>query len=150
MNDGAIEQVATPLEAYEQPSTPFVADFLGKVNVLKAVCLGEGRYRVGQVEIVTRANGVASGAPVRLYLRPEDRVLADAGPVESMPNALRGLVRHVDFLGTYCLASLEVDGFDGQRMLVYFSLNQALELGVREGAWLPFALRGERVRVFAG
>jgi hypothetical protein len=41
-----------------------------------------------------------------------------------------------------------VEGFDGQSMLVYFSLNQALELGVREGAQIPFALRGERVRVF--
>ena len=57
--------------------------------------------------------------------------------------------RQVEFLGTYCLAALEVEGFDGQRMLVYFSLNQALELGVREGASIPFALRGERVRVFA-
>jgi iron(III) transport system ATP-binding protein len=148
MNHGVIEQVGTPLEAYEKPATPFVADFLGKVNVLHAVCTGEGRYRVGQVELVTRANGVASGTNVRLYLRPEDRVLADAGPVESMPNALRGHVRHVDFLGTYCLANVEVDGFDGQRMLVYFSLNQALELNVREGADLPFALRGDRVRIF--
>ena len=29
------------------------------------------------------------------------------------------------------------------------SLNQALEMGVREGATIPFALRGERVRVFS-
>jgi iron(III) transport system ATP-binding protein len=65
-----------------------------------------------------------------------------------LPNALRGHVRHVDFLGTYCLANVEVDGFDGQRMLVYFSLNQALELNLREGAELPFALRGDRVRIF--
>ena len=149
MNDGAIEQVATPLEAYEHPTTPFVADFLGKVNVLQAVCLGQGRYRVGEVELITRANSVAAGATVRLYLRPEDRVLADAGSVEAMPNSLKGLVRRVDFLGTYCLANVDVDGFEGQRMLVYFSLNQALELGVKEGVRLPFALRGERVRVFA-
>jgi iron(III) transport system ATP-binding protein len=149
MNHGRIEQTGTPLEVYERPTTPFVADFLGKVNVLKATCLGAGRYRVGQVELSTRANGVATGETVRLYLRPEDRVLADSGPVDAMPNALRGRVEHVDFLGTYCLAALDVDGFDGQRLLVYFSLNQALELGVREGATIPFALRGERVRVFA-
>ncbi len=149
MNHGHIEQTGTPLEVYERPATPFVADFLGKVNVLKATCLGGGRYRVGRVELSTRANGVANGAAVRLYLRPEDRVLADAGPVETMPNALRGRVEHVDFLGTYCLAAIDVDGFDGQRLLVYFSLNQAIELGVREGVSIPFALRGERVRVFA-
>jgi hypothetical protein len=57
-------------------------------------------------------------------------------------------VLHVDFHGTYCLANVEVDGFDGQCLLLYCSLNQALELGVREGATLPFALRGERVRIF--
>jgi iron(III) transport system ATP-binding protein len=149
MNDGRIEQVGTPLQVYEQPATPFVADFLGKVNVLRATSLGDGRYRVGHVELSTQANGFAAGVPVRLYLRPEDRVLPDSGPVEQMTNALRGSVRNVDFLGTYCLATLDVDGFEGQKMLVYFSLNQALEMGVREGATISFALRGERVRAFA-
>jgi iron(III) transport system ATP-binding protein len=148
MNHGRIEQVGTPLQVYEQPATPFVADFLGKVNVLRATSLGEGRYRVGRVELSTQANGYAAGEAVRLYLRPEDRVLPDSGPVEHMPNAMRGRVLGVDFLGTYCLASMEVEGFEGQRLLVYFSLNQALEMGVREGATIAFALRGERVRVF--
>jgi iron(III) transport system ATP-binding protein len=148
MNHGAIEQVGAPLEVYERPATPFVADFIGKVNVLSATCLGDGRYRVGDVELSTAANGVGRGAAVRLYLRPEDRVLADSGPLEGRPNLLRGTVRNLDFLGTFCLATMEVEGFDGQSMLVYFSLNQALELGVREGAQIRFALRGERVRVF--
>jgi iron(III) transport system ATP-binding protein len=148
MNQGMIEQVGAPLEVYERPATPFVADFIGKVNVLAATCVGEGRYRIGQVELATTANGVAVGQPVRLYLRPEDRVLGDSGPLGDLDNCLRGTVRAVDFLGTYCLATMDVDGFDGQSMLVYFSLNQALELDVREGAQIPFALRGERVRVF--
>lgn len=148
MNHGRIEQVGTPLAVYEQPATPFVADFLGKVNVLRATSLGGGRYRVGRVELATQANGFAAGEPVRLYLRPEDRLLPDSGPVEQMANAMRGRVLGVDFLGTYCLATMDVDGFDGQKLLVYFSLNQALEMGVREGATIPFALRGERVRAF--
>jgi iron(III) transport system ATP-binding protein len=148
MNHGVIEQVGTPLVVYEQPATPFVADFLGKVNVLKATSLGGGRYRVGAVELATPADGVPAGEAARLYLRPEDRILADSGPVATMPNALSGRVTHVDFLGTYCLAALDVDGFDGQPLLLYFSLNQALELGVRDGARIPFALRGDRVRVF--
>jgi hypothetical protein len=65
-----------------------------------------------------------------------------------MPNALAGRVRNVDFLGTYCLATMDVEGFDGQRVLVYFSLNQAQSLGVREGVRVPFAVRGDRARVF--
>jgi iron(III) transport system ATP-binding protein len=149
MNHGVIEQVGAPLEVYEKPATPFVADFIGKVNVLNAVCVGDGCYRVGQVELTTTANGMARGQQARLYLRPEDRVLEDSGPLEGRPNLVSGTVRHLDFLGTFCLATIEVDGFDGQSMLIYFSLNQALELHVREGARIPFALRGERVRAFA-
>ena len=148
MNHGVIEQVATPLDAYERPTTPFVADFLGKVNVLKAVALGGGRFRVGQVELTTTADGIDPGTNVRLYLRPEDRILADSGQVESMPNALHATVRNLDFLGTFCFAQVDVDGFEGQRMTIYFSLNQALEMGVRAGARLPLALRPERFRVF--
>jgi ABC-type Fe3+/spermidine/putrescine transport system ATPase subunit len=34
MNEGRVEQVGTPKEIYEKPSTKFVADFIGKVNLL--------------------------------------------------------------------------------------------------------------------
>ncbi|MEA5535177.1 sulfate/molybdate ABC transporter ATP-binding protein [Crocosphaera sp. XPORK-15E] len=34
MNQGSIEQVATPEELYEHPATPFVINFIGEVNVL--------------------------------------------------------------------------------------------------------------------
>src|SRR5689334_4118492 len=33
MNQGAIEQVGTPMQVYREPATPFVADFVGKANV---------------------------------------------------------------------------------------------------------------------
>src|SRR5262249_50691538 len=56
MNQGVIEQIGTPLAVYERPITPFVADFLGKVNVLEAEFVGGGRYRVGQREITTDTN----------------------------------------------------------------------------------------------
>ena len=131
MNHGVIEQVGTPLEVYEQPATPFVADFLGKVNVLQAVCIGGGRYRVGQVELLDARErrrerhepcGSTCGRKTACWPIPDRS--------NRCRTRCRGHVRHVDFLGTYCLANVEVDGFDGQRMLVYFSLNQALELGV--------------------
>ena len=149
MNQGGIEQVGTPLDIYEHPASPFVAAFLGKVNVLEAVSLGDRRFRVGRAEITTTSDGIPAGRRVHLYLRPEDRILEDAGPLDHRPNRLSGRVQQVDFHGTYCLASVDVAEFGGQGMLIYCSLNQALELGVREGATIPFALRAERVRVFA-
>src|SRR3954454_21327616 len=35
MNDGVVEQIATPRELYERPATPFVADFIGTSNVVE-------------------------------------------------------------------------------------------------------------------
>src|SRR5512134_2646194 len=37
MRQGAIEQIGSPQDVYERPASPFVADFLGKVSVLKGV-----------------------------------------------------------------------------------------------------------------
>ncbi len=145
MNHGVIEQVGTPLEVYERAASPFVADFLGRINVLDALCLGGGRYRIGEAVLQTASNGVAIGRRVRLYLRPEDRYVEDDRACGDQ--ALQGRVGKVDFLGTFCLAEVQGSAL-GQPVLVYYSLNQMHDLNVREGAEVRFALRGERARVF--
>jgi spermidine/putrescine transport system ATP-binding protein len=40
MNAGRVEQAASPREVYEEPSTAFVADFLGVANLMEAKALG--------------------------------------------------------------------------------------------------------------
>ncbi|HYM48591.1 MAG TPA: putative 2-aminoethylphosphonate ABC transporter ATP-binding protein [Burkholderiaceae bacterium] len=147
MNDGVIEQVGSASEVYERAATPFVADFLGKVNVLKATCLGSGRYRVGSVDLTLPANnGNAAGEAVRIYVRPEDRHVE--GDIAGLPNRLRGRIARIDYLGTFCLAELRSDAL-GQPMMISYSLNQLHDLGVREGAEVDIALRVDRVRVFS-
>ena len=51
MHAGRIEQVGTPRDIYGVPATPFVADFVGKINVLPAVAEGGGQFRVGTVSL---------------------------------------------------------------------------------------------------
>ncbi len=63
MNHGVIEQIGTPSDVYERPATPFVADFLGKVNVLKATALGGGRFKVGSVELTLAGRRQRRGRP---------------------------------------------------------------------------------------
>jgi iron(III) transport system ATP-binding protein len=146
MNQGVIDQVGTPLEVYERAATPFVADFLGRVNALQAECLGHGRYRVGQVELQTQVNGMDPGRRVTLYLRPEDRHVE--GDAACGASALRGRVNRIDFLGTFCLAEVHAAAL-GQPVTLYYSLNQLHDLAIRAGAEVSFALRGERARVFS-
>ena len=149
MNKGELEQVGTPREIYEQPASPFVADFVGRVNVLSAVSLGSGRYQAGRLALaaVNGASPHAAGTRVRLYLRPEDRIVE--GSLDGEANQLRGQIAKVEFLGGHCLAEIQVPELDGQPLSVFFSLNQIRELGIREGAALSLALRPDRFRVFA-
>ncbi len=146
MNQGAIEQIGTPGAVYERPETPFVADFLGKVNVLKATALGGGRYRAGTVDLDLPADGIAAGAAVRIYLRPEDRHVE--GDIAALPNRLTGKITGIDYLGTFCLAELACPGL-GKPIQISYSLNQMHDLDVRVGAEIQIALRVDRVRVFA-
>jgi len=146
MNKGQLEQVGTPRDIYEQPASPFVADFVGRINVLDAITLGPGEYRCGRLDLRANGSPYPSGSRVRLYLRPEDRVVD--GSLEGEANRVRGTIAKVEFLGGHCLAELQVPELEGQPLSVFFSLNQVRELGIREGAALELALRPDRIRVF--
>jgi iron(III) transport system ATP-binding protein len=149
MNQGAIEQVGTPLQVYSEPATVFVADFIGKVNRLAAVAEGDGMLRCGHLRLpwLSRWGAeLAPGATLTLYLRPEDRVVEGLGA--DHPHQCVGTVRRVDFLGGNCLAEIEVEGLPDQNMHLQFSLNQMHDLDVREGVTLRFALRADRLRAF--
>jgi len=149
MNHGVIEQVGTPMEIYEQPATPFVADFVGKVNVLRSVALGNHRFRVGDMELQCDAcdGAFEPGEAVNLYLRPEDRAVEHLR--EDTANRLRALVTKVEFLGGLCIAEVTADALHGQTLGLHFSLNQLHDLDIREGNTIDIALRANRIRAFS-
>ena len=146
MNNGNIEQIGSPSDVYERPATTFVADFLGKANVLRGTALGAGRYRVGETELELPADEHPAGRSVRIYVRPEDRHVE--GDLAALPNRLRGRIARIDYLGTFCLAEVRCEAL-GQPMMISYSLNQLHDLGVHEGVEVDLALRVDRVRVFA-
>ena len=150
MNHGVIEQVGTPMQVYREPATPFVANFVGKVNRLQAVAEGGHWFRVGDKRLQCAPGAGAEFGPgraVALYCRPEDRVVG--GVLADDAQRCAGTVRHIEFLGGNCLAEVDVDGMPGQPLQLQYSLNQMDEFGVREGASVQFALRADRLRVFA-
>ena len=77
MNQGTVEQVGTPMQVYRDPATPFVADFVGRINVLEGTAEAGDHVRIGP-SLFECAHGRPRGSPVKIYLRPED-VLARTG-----------------------------------------------------------------------
>ena len=111
MNAGRIEQLATPRVIYAAPETAFVAQFVGKSNILEA-----GVTTVQACSVELSVNGLALQAPhpqgmespkpgtkCRLCIRPEHlRVSRTAAA-----GAMTGTVRTVQFLGTHHLVELD-------------------------------------------
>jgi len=149
MNQGAIEQVGTPMQIYREPATPFVADFVGRVNAVRAERQADGRLRIGATPFV--GNGLAGhGAPgerVTVYLRPEDVLARPIAPGE--PNVFEACIEGIEFLGSYCLVTVGGEALAGERLEVVLSLNFLAEQRLDIGSRLPLKLLPERLRVFS-
>jgi putative spermidine/putrescine transport system ATP-binding protein len=100
MSEGRIEQVGTPFEIYNFPTTAYVASFVGTLNVLPSTVVdaGAGRLSVGGQAIrISKAVTAPAGSTISLALRPE-MVSLGRGPEGS--NVVRGDVADVNFLGS--------------------------------------------------
>jgi sulfate transport system ATP-binding protein len=77
MNRGMIEQVGTPIEVYDNPTSAFVYQFLGDVNLFhgRADASAAGYVRPYELDIA-RHSGQTAGAVVASV-----RFIASAGPV---------------------------------------------------------------------
>jgi iron(III) transport system ATP-binding protein len=147
MKHGVIEQVGTPQQIYRDPATAFVADFVGKVNVLPAVAEGSGKFRVGNL-VLDGAIGterIAPGTKVKLYLRPED-VLID-GELRDQANAVAGKVAKIEFLGAFCLVSVTLAGAEEQPLVVSLSRHSSDAMNLAEGAALRVGLPADCMRL---
>ena len=109
MRHGKIEQLGTPEELYERPTTDFVAGFLGVSNLLDAEVV-RPRRQLAALRLadgsVLRAPAALATAPtrVRLGVRPEKlRVVAVAEdhPAELDPdtNVIEGTVLDASYIG---------------------------------------------------
>jgi spermidine/putrescine ABC transporter ATP-binding subunit len=89
MDHGRVCQIASPQELYERPATRFVADFIGKVNLIDGEGLGE---------MALPAEAPVSGR-VAVAVRPEKLKLSAAEPTDPRLIKSPGRVRDVAYYG---------------------------------------------------
>ncbi len=109
MRNGRIEQVGTPEEVYYQPRTLFVAQFLGRTNLL----LSEAKGRKADTPLGTVALNRTATGHVLLSLRPEHLTLdaPDAGSAHPLGKVIAREFKGHDI--TYRVA------LDGSEYLVH-------------------------------
>jgi len=117
MNGGRVEQVGTPAEIYNQPTTRFVADFIGDTNIFRGERVGPN-LDVGRGLILalppteTQGTGILSVAlrPEKISLSPRSDTAITAG------SSAHGVVENTNFLGGAVLYRITLEG--GHRVLV--------------------------------
>ncbi len=141
MNHGVIEQIGTPMDIYREPATPFVADFVGKINILPArVTAGELLF--GSMRLL----GEGADRDVRVYLRPEDVLARPIAPGDA--HVFDAHIEKIEFLGSYCHVHVTSPALDGHKLMVYLSLNFLSEQSLEVGSSVTLKLVPERIKVF--
>jgi putrescine transport system ATP-binding protein len=120
MDAGRLEQVATPRELYEAPTSRWIAEFVGDVNMFE----GQIGSRDGnRLAISTRDAGTIMVAEPRqpitktivaVAIRPEKLKLSRRGPASdgvngSAINRLEGIVTDVSYLGGITTYKVKLD-----------------------------------------
>jgi iron(III) transport system ATP-binding protein len=116
MQAGRVAQVGTARELYGAPRSVFVAQFIGRVNLLPArvIRVAAGRAAVelwGREVIVPAETETVAGQSVSLVLRPESvALLSERGAAPAEQVAAPGVVRTRTFLGEKVEYAVEVAG----------------------------------------
>ena len=92
MNAGRIEQVGTPWQIYNEPATPFVADFMGVSNLIQGVVSAQNEVACDQFALRCSTQDYPVGTKVQLLLRPED--IAVVAPPAGLDDARTNMPEH--------------------------------------------------------
>jgi putrescine transport system ATP-binding protein len=120
MDQGRLEQVATPRELYEAPSSRWVAEFVGDVNIFEGQVESREASRLmistrdaGTIAVAEPRHPIAK-AIVCVAIRPEKVKLSRRGPVSDAIHAhainrLEGIVTDVGYLGGVTSYKVKLD-----------------------------------------
>ncbi|HWQ82927.1 MAG TPA: TOBE domain-containing protein, partial [Anaerolineales bacterium] len=154
IDQGRVMQIGTPIEVYQTPATPFVANFVGLMNFLPGEISREETWKVvcgdNALLVPEGENPAAPGAPVTVAIRPEDVRVLDGE--KHPPNVLVAQVEEVEFLGPYFRLHLELPSGTGQngwlKLTTYIPPGQAHSTSLRKGARLAVYLPEHALRIF--
>jgi len=142
LRDGQIEQLGTPSELYEKPSSIFVANFLGKSNFIPVQDLevegGDVGYSVGrdQFKLSRDDNPLPQADELSLALRPE-RLTLYRNLEDAPENCLIGKVEKVSYFGQLYEAIVATESAGDLLVTVDLAHN---EPRVGEQVWIGWAV----------
>jgi len=102
LQQGRVLQVGTADELFLEPRTRFVAEFIGKTNLIDGVAVAPDTVACGGLRLRVASAGLEPGARVAVSIRPHQIELVvppGQGAGAAGTNELRGTVQRASFLG---------------------------------------------------
>lgn len=112
MREGTIQQIGTPTDIYNEPKNAYVADFIGKSNIVSGVMKEDCLVCIDDVDFECVDKGFSPNEAVDVVVRPEDIYL-----VEPDKGKIEGVVESAIFKGVHY--EMCVLTGNGQRWLVH-------------------------------
>jgi putative spermidine/putrescine transport system ATP-binding protein len=136
MSHGKIEQIASPLELYETPTTPFSASFIGNRNALE-LPIESQRIRFGGVLDIA-AMGMEGNRAI-VFFRPEDVEFSQSGhPAEVESKIFQGAQTRLHLVA-------EAEGLIGR---FYADLPSRDAIALERGSTVRVSINPSSARIF--
>jgi len=142
MAAGRIEQLGSPKDVYENPATPFVADFLGVSNLMTAECDGRGGISLGGGTLTVEAGAAVPAGEVMVAIRPERIEIELLGG--GTANRVRGTVTEIVYVGPTMQVNVTLDGGQAIQSLI---TNTGRDLEFARGDAVAVHLPADALRV---
>jgi ABC-type Fe3+/spermidine/putrescine transport system ATPase subunit len=151
LHRGRVVQVGTAEDLFQQPRTRFVAEFIGKTNLVDATAVEPNVVTRGSVSLRVASADLRPGASVAVSIRPHQieivRDHRDRQP-ESKVNLLEGAVERVSYLGDTVDYQVSVKESDLTLRVaappsLRLRVGEAVTLAVAPSACIPLTEGGE-------
>ncbi len=132
MKDGEILQIGTPTDLYSHPQSPFIADFVGKSNILDGKIIsrdnGDAVVQIGEQSVKSFSN--IEKEDVKLFIRPESIDLVDENS-RNYDNYFEGTIQFATYLGSTVRYDIKVGKYQLIADTVYESGDNILDTGTK-------------------
>ena len=156
INSGVLQQVAPPLECYNEPANLFVAGFIGSpaMNFIQGEVVDDGFVSTyANVDFDPATQNVTAGQEITIGIRPEDIYLAENAEKAASPTkAFDAVVDVIEPVGkevnAYLLFDRDVEASAEGRGEGQLLINLAPDTEIDEGDDIQIVMDRENIHLF--
>lgn len=149
MDKGVIAQVGTPRIVYQNPKTPFVANFIGSTNLWTGEVISSTQVRCGNILLDASIGEFEVNSQIEIAIRPESIYLLDSSKQnEDLVNIVTADIEGIEFLGSVYHITLRPEGNSKAIITIEVSIHQARQIELNLGTTLTIQIPSEHLQIF--